>query len=263
MTFPYPVPAMSRRIRQAVSALCAAALGLAAPSAFAADLVVSAAASLTNAFRTLAAEYEKTHPDTKVVLNFGASDVLMQQIVKGAPADVFASADQAAMDRAVAEQVVQPASRKDFAANQIVLIVPADSKLGIGALRDLTRADVKRVAYGNPSSVPVGRYTRGALEAEHLWDAVAAKGVPAQNVRQSLDYVARGEVDAGFVFATDAAIMPDKVKVAVRVPNRTPVTYPIAVTTQTRQPAQAASFVQYVLSPAGQDVLARYGFQKP
>lgn len=235
----------------------------AAPSAFAADLVVSAAASLTNAFKTLAEQYEKVHPDTKVVLNFGASDVLMQQIVRGAPADVFASADQDAMNKAEAEKVVQPASRKDFAANQVVLIVPADSKLGIGALHDLTRADVKRVAYGNPSSVPVGRYTKGALEAEKLWDAVSAKGVPAQNVRQSLDYVARGEVDAGFVFATDAAIMPDKVKVAVRVPNRTPVTYPIAITTQARQPTQAASFVQYVLSPDGQAVLAKYGFQKP
>jgi len=235
----------------------------AAPSAFAADLVVSAAASLTNAFKTLAEQYEKVHPDTKVVLNFGASDVLMQQIVRGAPADVFASADQDAMNKAEAERVIQPASRKDFAANQVVLIVPTDSKLGIGALRDLTRADVKRVAYGNPSSVPVGRYTKGALEAENLWEAVSAKGVPAQNVRQSLDYVARGEVDAGFVFATDAAIMPDKVKVAVRVPNRTPVTYPIAITTQTKQPTQAASFVQYVLSPDGQAVLAKYGFQKP
>lgn len=246
--------------------LIALTLALAAAwsaNASAGELVVSAAASLTNAFKTLAEQYEKGHPDTKVVLNFGASDVLMQQIVRGAPADVFASADQDAMNRAEAEKVIQPASRKDFAANQVVLIVPADSKLGIGALRDLTRADVKRVAYGNPSSVPVGRYTKGALEAENLWEAVSAKGVPAQNVRQSLDYVARGEVDAGFVFATDAAIMPDKVKVAVRVPNRTPVTYPIAITAQTRQPTQAASFVQYVLSPDGQAVLAKYGFQKP
>jgi len=250
-------------LRRAASAGAALALTLAAPSTFAADLVVSAAASLTNAFKTLAEQYERAHPDTKVVLNFGASDVLMQQIVKGAPADVFASADQSAMDRAEAEKVVQPATRKDFAANQVVLIVPQDSKLGIASLKDLTHADVKRVAYGNPSSVPVGRYTKGALEAEGLWDAVAAKGVPAQNVRQGLDYVARGEVDAGFVFATDAAIMPDKVKVAVRVPNRTPVTYPIAVTAQTKHAQQANGFVQYVLSAEGQAVLARYGFQKP
>jgi molybdate transport system substrate-binding protein len=187
----------------------------------------------------------------------------MQQIVKGAPADVFASADQTAMDKAEAEKVVSAASRKNFAANQIVMIVPSDSALNLAALKDLTQPAVKRVALGNPASVPVGRYTKSALEAAGLWDAVSAKAVLAQNVRQSLDYVARGEVEAGFVFATDATVMPDKVKVAVRVPAQTPVTYPVAVTAQTKQPAQAAEFVAYVLSPAGQDILAKYGFQKP
>ena len=248
--------------RAASGAAVAVALTLAAPSVFAADLVVSAA-SLTNAFKQLGEQFERAHPDTKVVLNFGASDVLMQQIVKGAPADVFASADQSAMDKAESEKVVQAASRKDFAANAIVLIVPHDSRLNLAAPKDLTRAGVKRVAYGNPSSVPVARYTRGALESQGLWSAVEAKGVPAQNVRQALDYVARGEVDAGFVFATDAAVMPDKVKVAARVPTTTPVTYPIAVTAQTKQAAQANAFVQYVLSTEGQATLAKYGFQKP
>ena len=232
-------------------------------SAYAGDLVVSAAASLTNAFKEVAQGYEKAHPGTKVVLNFGASDVLLQQIVKGAPADVFASADQKAMDKAVEEKAVKPASRVDFAANQIVLIVPTDSKANITALKDLTRDDIKRIAYGNPASVPVGRYTQGALEAAGLWTAVQAKSVLAQNVRQSLDYVSRGEVDAGFVFATDAAVMPDKVKVAVRVPSQTPVTYPIAVTTREAAAKEAESFVAYVLSPEGQAILSRYGFQKP
>ncbi len=225
--------------------------------------MVSAAASLTNAFKSLAESYERAHPQTKVVLNFGASDVLMQQIVNGAPADVFASADQDAMNKAVAERVVQAATRRDFAANQLALILPADSKLVADKLQDLTRPDFKRVAFGNPASVPVGRYTKGALEAAGVWDAVSAKGVMAQNVRQSLDYVARGEVDAGFVFATDAAIMPEKVKVALRVPTRQPVTYPIAVTAQSKQPAEAAAFLGYVMSPEGQAVLAKYGFLKP
>ncbi|HEY9318847.1 MAG TPA: molybdate ABC transporter substrate-binding protein [Achromobacter sp.] len=232
-------------------------------TAHAGDLVVSAAASLTNAFKEVARGYEKENPGTQVILNFGASDVLLQQIVKGAPADVFASADQKAMDKAVAEKAVKPASRVDFAANQIVLIVPTDSKANITALKDLTRDDVKRIAYGNPASVPVGRYTQGALEAAGLWNVVQAKSVLAQNVRQSLDYVSRGEVDAGFVFATDAAVMPDKVKVALRVPSQTPVTYPIAVTTREAAAQDAARFVAYVLSPAGQAILSRYGFQKP
>ncbi|WOB72311.1 molybdate ABC transporter substrate-binding protein [Achromobacter xylosoxidans] len=248
------------------SPILAASLVLAAvwgTSAHAGDLVVSAAASLTNAFKDVAQAYEKEHAGTKVILNFGASDVLLQQIVKGAPADVFASADQKAMDKAVEEKAVKPDTRIDFAANQVVLIVPTDSKANITALKDLTRADIKRIAYGNPASVPVGRYTQGALQAAGLWDAVQAKSVLAQNVRQSLDYVSRGEVDAGFVFATDAAVMPDKVKVAVRVPSQTPVTYPIAVTARDDAAKEAQSFVAYVMSPAGQEILSRYGFQKP
>lgn len=248
------------------SPILAASLVLAAvwgPSAHASDLVVSAAASLTNAFKDVAQAYEKEHAGTKVILNFGASDVLLQQIVKGAPADVFASADQKAMDKAVEEKAVKPDTRIDFAANQVVLIVPTDSKANITALKDLTRGDIKRIAYGNPASVPVGRYTQGALQAAGLWDAVQAKSVLAQNVRQSLDYVSRGEVDAGFVFATDAAVMPDKVKVAVRVPSQTPVTYPIAVTARDDAAKEAQSFVAYVMSPAGQEILSRYGFQKP
>ncbi len=92
---------------------------------------------------------------------------------------------------------------------------------------------------------------------------VQAKAVMAENVRTSLDYVARGEVDAGFVFATDAAVMPEKVKVALRIPSDTPATYPIAVTSGSWQPALAAQFVAYVRSSSGQAVLARYGFLKP
>lgn len=249
--------------RVAITALTAFPLILASVSAHSADLIVSAASSLTNAFKEVAQDFEAQHPATKVLLNFAASDVLLQQIVKGAPADVFASADQDAMNKAETEKAVQASSRKNFASNQIVLIVPADSTLGIQSLKDLLQPAVKRIAYGNPASVPVGRYTKAALEHENLWDAVSAKGIPAQNVRQSLDYVARGEVEAGFVFSTDAAVMPGKVKVAVRVPSTTPVTYPIAVTSASKQAAVANEFVNYVLSAKGQATLARYGFLKP
>ncbi|CAJ0702077.1 Molybdate-binding protein ModA [Ralstonia edaphis] len=247
---------------RAIGLVAALSLGFAAP-ARAADLVVSAAASLTNAFKTIAQQYEVLHPDTKVVLNFGASDVLMQQIVKGAPADVFASADQEAMNKAAAEKVIKGETRRDFVANQLVLIVPAAGTVPVHALADLTRPDVKRVAIGNPASVPVGRYAKRALEAAKLWEPVEAKAVLSQNVRQALDYVSRGEVEAGLVFSTDAAIAADKVKVASPVPLNVPLTYPIAVTSGTKQPQQAAGFVAYVLSPAGQAVLGKYGFLKP
>jgi molybdate transport system substrate-binding protein len=239
------------------SALCV----VVSVNAHADELVVSAAASLTNAFKAVSEVYEQQHPGTKVLLNFGASDVLMQQIVKGAPADVFASADQKAMDKAAAEKVIVPATRKDFAANLLVLIVPADSRFAPASLNDLTSAKVKRIAYGDPASVPIGRYAQGALQAAGVWDAVSAKAVLASNVRQSLDYVSRGEVDAGFVFSTDAAIMPDKVKVAMNVPTQTPITYPIAQVEGSRHAADAQAFMSFVLSPAGQAVLAKYGFK--
>ncbi|WP_179400648.1 molybdate ABC transporter substrate-binding protein [Burkholderia guangdongensis] len=225
------------------------------------ELVVSAAASLTNAFKAVGDAYEKLHPGSKVLFNFGASDVLMQQIAKGAPADVFASADQKAMDRAAAEQVIAPATRRDFAANSLVLIVPADSASAPASVRELAAPGIKRVAYGDPASVPVGRYTEGALKAAGVWDAVSAKGVLAANVRQSLDYVARGEVDAGFVFGTDAAIMPGRVKVVATVPTQTPITYPIAVVKDSRHAADAQSFIDFVASPQGQSVLATFGFK--
>lgn len=253
---------MLRRLTGA-AAVTVFAMPLLATPAGATDLIVSAASSLTTAFKEMGTAFEQHHPGTRVVNNFGASDILMQQIVRGAPADVFASADETAMDKAVAEKTVQPATRKDFAANQIVLIVPNDSRLALTTLKDLTQPAVKKVALGNPASVPFGRYTKTVLEGAGLWDTVLAKAVVAQNVRQSLDYVARGEVEAGFVFATDAAVMPDKVKVAIRIPSDKPATYPIAITATTAQADLAAGYLAFVQSPAGQAILASYGFLKP
>lgn len=243
--------------------LITALLASVALVAHAADLTVSAAASLTNAFKELGPSFEATHPGTQVVFNFAASDALLTQIVKGAPADVFASADQQAMDKAVAQQAVLPATRRNFASNSLVLITPADSTLGLARPADLQKPEVKRIAIGNPASVPVGRYTRGSLEALKLWSAIEPKAVMAQSVRQALDYVARGEVEAGFVYATDAAIMKDKVKVAATVPTETPVTYPIAVVTTSLQPQAARAFLDFLGTPGAQAVLVRYGFGKP
>lgn len=247
------------RIRPFVALLLLAASG----ASSAADLVVSAAASLTDAFQAVGKAYEAKHPGTHVVLNFAASDVLLRQIAQGAPADVFASADGKAMDAAVAQKAVDPSTRKDFAANGLVLVVPKRGAAAIASPDDLRAAGVRRVAYGDPASVPAGRYTQAALEQLGLWQAVSAKGVLAQNVRQALDYVARGEVDAGFVFATDAALMRDRVTVAATVPTPTPIRYPLATVAASRQAREAAAFGAFVLSPEGQAILARYGFRAP
>ncbi len=243
--------------------LAVLALALAAGLAQAGELTVSAAASLTNAFKDIAQDYEAQHPGTKVLLNFGASGALLQQMAKGAPVDVFASADQETMDEAGRQGLLAAGERQDFVRNTLVVIVPVDSKLALGRLKDLQQAGVARIAVANPASVPVGRYTRGALDKAGLWSAIEAKAVGTQNVRQSLDYVARGEVDAGFVYATDAAVMKDKVRVAFEVPVDTPILYPIARTAASANAEEARGFVAHVLSPAGQAVLGRYGFQKP
>lgn len=229
----------------------------------AADITVSAAASLTNAFKEIAQVYEQQHAGDKVLLNFAASDALVQQISKGAPVDVFASADQEAMDKAESLKLLQAGTRRNFASNSVVLIVPAASTLGLKALPDLQQAAVARITLGNPASVPIGRYARQALEHARLWQAVAPKAVFAASVRQSLDYVARGEVDAGFVYATDAAVQKEKVKIVATVPTETPVSYPVAVIAAGPQAASGRKFADFLTAPAAQAILAKYGFGRP
>jgi molybdate transport system substrate-binding protein len=248
-------------LRRSVGAAVFAFAGLVG-SARADDLVVSAASSLTNAFQNVARAYETQHPGTHVVLNFASSDTLLRQIANGAPADVFASADQVAMDKAQAQGAIAPASRVDFAANQLVLIVPTGGAK-VTTLDDLTNASFKRIAWGDPASVPVGRYTQGVLDKAGLSPRLASKSVLAANVRQCLDYVVRGEVDAGFVYATDAAIARGKVTVALRIPSTTPITYPIAVVARSRHADEARAFIAFVRSARGQALLADAGFLAP
>ena len=251
---------MFKRSSRHVLALAGLFLSL---HAAAADLTVSAAASLTNAFKELAPMFEAQNPGTKVQLNFGASGALLQQIARGAPADVFASADQETMDQAQRDSLVVAGERRNFVSNALVVVVPGDAKATPKAVGDLIQPAYGRIAIGQPASVPVGRYTKGVLEKANLWGAIEPKMIGAQNVRQALDYVARGEVDAGFVYATDAALMPDKVKVAFPVATEVPVLYPIAPVASSANAAAAKKFVDFVMSAPAQAVLAKYGFGKP
>jgi len=239
----------------AVLLLCAAG------AASAADITVSAAASLNNAFREAAAAYEAAHPGDKVLLNFAASDALVTQIAKGAPVDVFASADQEAMDKA--RPHLAPGSRRDFASNRLVVAVPFGSRLELRTLADLRQPALQRLTTGNPASVPVGRYTKSALEKIGLWGELEPKFVFGTNVRQSLDYIARGEVEAGLVYQTDVASQAEKVRTAMVVPTSTPITYPLAVIKDAPNPAGARGFADFIMSAGGQAILARHGFGKP
>ena len=236
---------------------------LAAFPAPAADLMVAAAASLTNAFTDIGKAYEKATPGTRVLFNFASSGQLLQQISRGAPVDVFATADLETMDRAEKQRLIVHSSRVNFAANRLALIVPGDSKLEISKLQDLTSPQVQRIALGTPDSVPAGRYAKAALEKAGLWQDLTPKFIFTQNVRQSLDYVFRGEVDAGFVYATDAAVSPVKVRTAVDVPLENPIVYPIAAVKGFGNLDRALEFIAFVRSEAGQALLMKYGFLKP
>lgn len=244
------------------SALAIAVLA-ASSQAMAAEITVSAAASLTNAFKEIADNFEAEFPEHTIELNFAGSGALLQQIAKGAPVDVFASADQVTMDKAEEQALLAKGSRKDFVQNTVVVITPTSSDLTLESMADLQQTSLQRLAVSNPDSVPVGRYSKQALVAHDLWEPLSEVIINTQNVRQSLDYVARDEVDAGFVYATDATIMDDKVKVQFTVPLETVVSYPIAITADGAANELSQQFVDYTFSDASQAVLNKYGFSKP
>jgi molybdate transport system substrate-binding protein len=227
----------------------------------AAELIVSAAASLTNAFSEIGKEFEKANPPHKVIFNFASSGALLQQISRGAPVDVFASADQETMDRADRQQLIVRSSRSDFTANTLVLVAPAQSGISLSGFEGLRSDAFKRIAISNPETVPVGKYAKGALEAAGVFGELKDKYINTQSVRQSVEYVVRGEVDVGFVYASDAATVADRVKLLLEVPTNTPITYPIAAVKGGGREHLAIRFVQFVRSPKAQTILQKHGFK--
>jgi molybdate transport system substrate-binding protein len=243
--------------------LTIALASMAGPTAWAGDITVSAAASLTNAFQEIGREFEKANPGERVLFNFGASGQLLQQIARGAPVDAFAAADQESMDRAQQQNLIDRASRFDFTRNRLVLAVPVGSNAAVGSIEDLRRDEIKRVAIGNPESVPAGKYAKLALDKAGLWDALKPKLINTQNVRQALDYVARGETDAAFVYLTDAQIMPARVRVAAPVDVPADILYPVAAVKGGGNARGGAQFVAFLKTDPARRILAKYGFLAP
>lgn len=229
--------------------------------------MVAGAASLTEAFAEIVTEFQKQHPEIKVDTTFASSDTILQQIIHGAPVDVFAAADGIIMDKAVAKDVVNPASRHDFARNDLVLITPKSGDYEINSVSELSVLAGKegnlKVAIGNPDSVPAGRYTKDVLQQSGHWQAISQRQITAQNVRQALAYVKTGDVDAGFVFATDALLFAKDINMVQKLNTSTPVLYPIALVNVEKESEDAKAFIDYVLSSQGQTILHQYGFETP
>jgi molybdate transport system substrate-binding protein len=237
------------------------AAGTGARGAEAAEVLVAAAASLNDAFKEAVVIFEKRHPQTKIILNIASSGTLCVQIEQGAPVDLFASASQAYMDRIEKAGLIRKETRRDFVANTIVLIEPAMAAIHLKSLSDLKRPEVRHVAMGDPSHVPAGRYAYEALSALGLWSALQKKLVLGVNVRQVRDYVARGEVEAGLVFASDAQIPEVRIAATVSEKLHSRIRYPAAVLKEARQAQQAEDFLAFLLSPQGQEIMTNYGFR--
>lgn len=248
-----------------ILAIGVAVVLLAAAGARAQDVTLSVAVSLKGVTEELGRTFMAARPGVTLHYNFGASGDLQKQIEAGAPIDIFLSAAQRQMDELEKQNLIVAASRRAFARNLLTVIKPADSRIDIAKPADLLDARVGRIAIGSPKTVPAGQYAEGSLRALGLWDRLQPKLVFAENVRQALDYVARGEVAAGFVYTTDAATLTQGVKEAFRPPEDSyrPIVYPGAVVAAAKQPALGQAFLDLLGSAQGRAVLSRFGFQPP
>lgn len=242
---------MRRTFLPALLLLCAL------PSA-AAELHVSAAASLSDALQEIAAAYGKATGE-KLLLNLGASSTLARQIQAGAPADLFLSADEEKMDVLEKEKLLVPGTRRSVLSNTLVVVVPADSRLKISGPADIAR--VEALALAEPATVPAGIYAREYLQKEGLWPGISGRVVPTENVRAALAAVEAGNVDAGIVYRTDARIS-HSVRIAYEVPRAEApeISYPFAVLAGSARKAAARKLLDYLCSPPALAVFRKHGF---
>jgi len=221
---------------------------------------VAAASSLADVLKVVGADFTRT-TGVKIEMVVGGSNVLARQILAGAPADVFFSADAAKMDDLEKAGLVEPGTREDQLSNRLAVVVPAGRGLRISLLSDLALPGVGKVCTGDPKAVPVGVYARRCLEKLGLWDSVRQKIVAVDNVRAALAAVESGNVDAGIVYRTDAATSK-KVEVALEVPEveGLPIVYPMAMLKGARDGAAARRFLEHMNSDSSRRVFEKFGF---
>jgi molybdate transport system substrate-binding protein len=230
---------------------------------FSAELMVHAAASLSDAMKAIGAAYEKESGD-KVQFNFGASSTLARQIEEGAPADLFLSADEAKMDSLQKKGLILEGTRRSLLSNVLVVVVPTDAKALPKMAADLSKPEFKKIALAEMQTVPAGIYAREYLQKTGLWDSLKDKVVPTENVRAALAAVESGNAEAGFVYKTDAMISK-KVKVALEISgaDAPKISYPLAVVKNSKTPENAKKFAEYLAGPKSREVFEKFGFIVP
>lgn len=223
-------------------------------------LTVSAAASLKDSMNQIKELYKKEHPNVNITYNFGASGTLQNQIEQGAPADIFISAATKQMDTLKKKNLLVNDTVTNLLKNDVVLIVPKNST-NVKNFNDLSGDTVKKVALGEPKSVPVGQYSEEVLTNLKIMDKVKAKAVYGKDVKEVLTWVETGNADAGIVYKTDA-LVSNKVKVITAAPESShkPVIYPAAVIKNSKNTAEAKDFLKFLSGDKAKTVFEKYGF---
>lgn len=228
------------------------------------EVRIAAAASLKDAFGEITATFGKSTGHTATP-TFGASGMLLAQIKAGMPVDVFISAGQMQMDELVAAKKALSADVCVIAGNDLVVIVPADAEVSPASLAALTDPHFARIAIGTPATVPAGQYAAESLTTAKLDEVLKPKFIFGSNVRQVLDYVSRGEVDAGFVYSTDVRDAGANTRIAFTVDPKlhSPILYPAVVVADSAHHQAAQLFCQFLVSPPAQKTLRSHGFAAP
>ncbi|MDX2253889.1 MAG: molybdate ABC transporter substrate-binding protein [Pseudanabaenaceae cyanobacterium bins.39] len=227
------------------------------------QLTISAATSLQDALNEIAPLYSKSQinlGNSIIRHNFGGSGSLQQQIINGAPVDIFISAASSQMDELQAKNLLMNDTRRNLLSNRLVLITRSD-ELAIKDLQDLTKPEISRVAIGDPRSVPVGQYAAEVLQKLGIWQSLQSKFVLGSNVRQVLQFVESGNAQAGIVYATDAKTAR-KVKVVQLIDPQlhSPLIYPIAILKRSPHQESAQSYVDFLGSEPAKMIFEKYGF---
>jgi len=244
--------------------LLAIRLKLIAPAPVAAEsttLLIAAAASLQNALEELDPLFESANSGTTVNYTFAASGPLQRQIEQGAPVDLFISAATRQMDALQEKNLIVSNTRRNILTNNLVLVVPRDSSLGLISFRQLTNANVRRISVGEPRSVPAGQYAEELFRNLGTLERLRSKFVYGNSVRNVLGTVESGNADAGVVYTTDARISDQVTQVATAPSNlHSPIVYPLAVVTASRNRRAAQAYAQFLTGRQAQAVFRRYGF---
>lgn len=224
-------------------------------------LLIAAAASLQDALEELDPLFESANRGTTVNYNFAASGPLQQQIEQGAPVDLFISAAKKQMDALQEKNLIVTDTRRNLLTNNLVLVVPRNSSLGLTGFRQLTNSNVKKISVGEPRSVPAGQYAEELFKNLGILEQLQPKFVFGNSVRNVLGTVESANADAGVVYTTDAKIS-DKVKQVATAPSNlhSPIVYPMAIIGATKNQQAARTYAQFLTSKQAQDIFKKYGF---